>query len=103
MVIFFVVILIRVLLFSLSSFLGRGDKRVMGNVRLVQWQVAQIKQEKLEFLMPSWDLQVGISVNQFLVIYASKNADFRSSLSLSLNQICSLLLKLSMGSGSYAS
>jgi hypothetical protein len=43
----------------------------------VQWQVCRKKQNKLEFLMPWWDLQLGISVNQFLSIFASKNSDFR--------------------------
>eukprot|EP01018_Ginkgo_biloba_P026442 Gb_23424 [translate_table: standard] len=56
---------------------SRGGKTVQSNLRLVQWQVNQRKQNKLEFLMPWWDLQLGISVNQFLSIFASKNADFR--------------------------
>lgn len=47
------------------------------NLRIVQWQVSRKKQNKLEFLMPWWDLQLGVSVNQFLSIFASKNADFR--------------------------
>lgn len=47
------------------------------NLRIVQWQVCRKKQNKLEFLMPWWDLQLGVSVNQFLSIFASKNSDFR--------------------------
>ena len=47
------------------------------NLRIVQWQVCRKKQNKLEFLMPWWDLQLGISVNQFLSIFASKNSVFR--------------------------
>ncbi|GLJ44218.1 hypothetical protein SUGI_0923400 [Cryptomeria japonica] len=56
---------------------SRGGKTVPSNSRPVQWQVKQAKQNKLEFLVPWWDLQLGVSVNQFLSIFASKNADFR--------------------------
>ncbi|RLN25548.1 uncharacterized protein C2845_PM07G00590 [Panicum miliaceum] len=56
----------------------RGGKTVPSNLRIVQWQVCRKKQNKLEFLMPWWDLQLGISVNQFLSIVASKNSDFRN-------------------------
>jgi hypothetical protein len=96
------------LLFSvvpLLSFLGSGGNGVMGrHGRLVQWQVAQLKHQKLEFLMPWWDLQVGISVNQFLLIYASKNADFRLSFLISpSNFLCtaSLLLYILHASVAY--
>jgi len=57
--------------------LAGGGKTVPSNLRIVQWQVCRKKQNKLEFLMPWWDLQLGISVNQFLSIFASKNSDFR--------------------------
>ncbi|GJN37319.1 hypothetical protein PR202_gb26257 [Eleusine coracana subsp. coracana] len=57
---------------------ARGGKTVPSNLRIVQWQVCRKKQNKLEFLMPWWDLQLGVSVNQFLSIFASKNADFRN-------------------------
>jgi len=56
-----------------------GGKTVPSNLRIVQWQVCRKKQDKLEFLMPWWDLQLGVSVNQFLSIFASKNSDFRYS------------------------
>ncbi|KAH9297972.1 hypothetical protein KI387_029654 [Taxus chinensis] len=56
---------------------SRGGKTVPSNLRPVQWQVKQVKQNKLEFLVPWWDLQLGISVNQFLSVFASNNADFR--------------------------
>ncbi|GLJ55852.1 hypothetical protein SUGI_1199280 [Cryptomeria japonica] len=56
---------------------SRGGKTVISNLRLVQWQVNQRKQNKLEFLVPWWDLQLGVSVNQFLLIFLSKNSDFR--------------------------
>jgi len=51
---------------------------VPSNLRIVQWQVCRKKQNKLEFLMTWWDLQLGVSVNQFLSIFASKNSDFRN-------------------------
>lgn len=54
-----------------------GGKTVPSNQRIMQWQVCRKKQNKLEFLMPWWDLQLGVSVNQFLSIFASKNSDFR--------------------------
>ncbi|EES00205.1 hypothetical protein BDA96_03G050300 [Sorghum bicolor] len=57
---------------------ARGGKTVPSNLRIVQWQVCRKKQNKLEFLMPWWDLQLGVSVNQFLSIFASKNSDFRN-------------------------
>lgn len=57
---------------------ARGGKTVPSNQRIMQWQVCRKKQNKLEFLMPWWDLQLGVSVNQFLSIFASKNSDFRN-------------------------
>ncbi|XP_077211669.1 uncharacterized protein LOC143846936 isoform X1 [Tasmannia lanceolata] len=57
---------------------SRGGKTVPSNLRLLQWQVYKKKQGKLEFLVPWWDLQLGISVNQFLSIFASTNSDFRN-------------------------
>ncbi|KAL7619109.1 hypothetical protein Lser_V15G01317 [Lactuca serriola] len=56
---------------------SRGGLTVSSNLRLLQWQVCKKKHHKLEFLVPWWDLQVGISVNQFLSIFASSNSDFR--------------------------
>ncbi|KAI5066782.1 hypothetical protein GOP47_0017310 [Adiantum capillus-veneris] len=56
---------------------SRGGKTMVDNLQLVQWQVAQFKGQKLEFLIPWWELQLGISVNQFLFIFASKNRNFR--------------------------
>ncbi|MCO5601932.1 hypothetical protein L7F22_056058 [Adiantum nelumboides] len=56
---------------------ARGGKAVPGNLRLVQWQACQRKGKRLEFLVPWWDLQIGVSVNQFLSVFASKNASFR--------------------------
>ncbi|XP_071733457.1 uncharacterized protein [Rutidosis leptorrhynchoides] len=56
---------------------SRGGLTVSSNLRLLQWQVYKKKHNKLEFLVPWWDLQVGISVNQFLSIFASSNSDFR--------------------------
>ncbi|KAG1330042.1 hypothetical protein COCNU_02G000100 [Cocos nucifera] len=57
---------------------SRGGGTVPGNLRLLQWQVYRKKHNKLEFLIPWWDLQLGISVNQFLSIFASRNSDFRN-------------------------
>lgn len=48
------------------------------NLRILQWQVCKRKHNKLEFLVPWWDLQLGISINQFLSMFASSNSDFRS-------------------------
>ncbi|KAI3670477.1 hypothetical protein L1987_87812 [Smallanthus sonchifolius] len=56
---------------------SRGGLTVSSNLRLLQWQVCKKKHNKLEFLVSWWDLQVGISVNQFLSIFASSNLDFR--------------------------
>ncbi|CAA6672701.1 unnamed protein product [Spirodela intermedia] len=56
----------------------RGGRTVLSNLRLVQWQVCKKKKNKLEFLVPWWDLQLGVSVNQFLSIFASSNSDFRN-------------------------
>ncbi|XP_042038506.1 myosin-9-like [Salvia splendens] len=55
----------------------RGGLTVPSNLRILQWQVCRTKHNKLEFLIPWWDLQVGISINQFLSIFASSNSDFR--------------------------
>ncbi|EEF44715.1 conserved hypothetical protein [Ricinus communis] len=55
----------------------RGGLTVPSNLRILQWQVCKKKHNKLEFLIPWWDLQLGISVNQFISIFASSNSDFR--------------------------
>ncbi|CAN8270190.1 unnamed protein product [Cochlearia groenlandica] len=56
---------------------SRGGLTVPSNLRIVQWQARKSKKDKLEFLVPWWDLQVGISVNQFLSIFAASSSDFR--------------------------
>ncbi|KAI0502287.1 hypothetical protein KFK09_017234 [Dendrobium nobile] len=56
---------------------SRGGKTVPSNLRILQRQVCKKKKNKLDFLIPWWDLQLGISVNQFLSIFASRNLDFR--------------------------
>ncbi|KAG9141098.1 hypothetical protein Leryth_001592 [Lithospermum erythrorhizon] len=56
---------------------SRGGFTVPSNLRILQWQVCRNKQDQLEFLIPWWDLQVGISINQFLSIFAATNSDFR--------------------------
>nr|CAD1842975.1 unnamed protein product [Ananas comosus var. bracteatus] len=54
----------------------RRGKTVPSNLRILQSQVCKKKKNKLEFLIPWWDLQLGISVSQFLSIFASRNSDF---------------------------
>ncbi|CAF2154926.1 BnaA01g28640D [Brassica napus] len=56
---------------------SRGGLTVPSNLRIVQWQARKNKKDKLEFLVPWWDLQVGISVNQFLSIFAASSSDFK--------------------------
>ncbi|XP_047266055.1 uncharacterized protein LOC107861892 isoform X2 [Capsicum annuum] len=56
---------------------SRGGLTVPSNLRIMQWQACKKKNNKLEFLIPWWDLQVGISINQFLSIFAISNSDFR--------------------------
>ncbi|XP_058780506.1 uncharacterized protein LOC131654101 [Vicia villosa] len=56
---------------------SRGGLTVLSNLRIVQRQVYRRKKNKLEFLVPWWDFQLGISVNQFLSIFASSKSDFR--------------------------
>ncbi|KAI3444731.1 hypothetical protein Pfo_001396 [Paulownia fortunei] len=56
---------------------SRGGLTVPSNLRILQWQVCRRKHNKLEFLIPWWDFQMGISINQFLSIFASSNSDFR--------------------------
>ncbi|GMH15939.1 hypothetical protein Nepgr_017780 [Nepenthes gracilis] len=55
----------------------RGGLTVPRNLRMLQWQVCKRKHKKLEILVPWWDLQVGISINQFLSVFAASNSDFR--------------------------
>ncbi|KAG0599265.1 hypothetical protein M758_12G138900 [Ceratodon purpureus] len=55
----------------------RGGKTKLPNLRIVQWQAYLRKRNRLEFLVPWWDLQHGCSINQFLSAFAAKNADFR--------------------------
>ncbi|XP_022714893.1 uncharacterized protein LOC111274482 [Durio zibethinus] len=56
---------------------SRGGLTVASNLRILQWQVCKKKHNKLEFQVPWWDFQLGISVNQFLSIFASRKSDFR--------------------------
>ncbi|KAJ7558543.1 hypothetical protein O6H91_04G045200 [Diphasiastrum complanatum] len=56
---------------------SRGGKSVLNNLRIVQWQVSLRKRNRLEFLVPWWDLQLGVSVNHFLSAFASTNVEFR--------------------------
>ncbi|KAM7483690.1 hypothetical protein LguiB_008273 [Lonicera macranthoides] len=56
---------------------SRGGLTVPSNLRILQWKVCKKKHNKLEFLIPWWDFQEGISINQFLSIFASTNSDFR--------------------------
>lgn len=58
------------------QFVG-GGLTVASNLRILQWQVCKKKHNKLEFQVPWWDFQLGISVNQFLSIFASRKSDFR--------------------------
>jgi hypothetical protein len=54
-------------------------------LQIVQWQVFKEKQNKLEFCMPWWDLQLDVSVNQFLLIFPFKNADFRQLFAVAIS------------------
>ncbi|XP_028190232.1 golgin subfamily A member 6-like protein 22 isoform X2 [Glycine soja] len=56
---------------------SRGGLTVLSNLRILQRQACKRKKNKLEFLVPWWDFQLGISVNQFLSVFASSNSDFR--------------------------
>ncbi|KAK6914948.1 hypothetical protein RJ641_020065 [Dillenia turbinata] len=56
---------------------SRGGLTVPSNLRILQWQVCKKKHNKLEYLVPWWEFQLGISINQFLSIFASSNSDFR--------------------------
>ncbi|XP_031487265.1 uncharacterized protein LOC116255543 [Nymphaea colorata] len=56
---------------------ARGGKTVPSNLRIVQKKACRKKRDALEFLLPWWDLQLGISVNQFLMMFTSRNSDFR--------------------------
>jgi hypothetical protein len=54
-----------------------GGQTLASNLQIVQWQTRQRKRNRLEFLVPWWDLQHGVSINQFLSAFASKNSEFR--------------------------
>lgn len=54
-----------------------GGLTVPSKLRIMQCQACKKKNNKLEFLIPWWDLHVGISINQFLSIFAISNSDFR--------------------------
>ncbi|XP_027340689.1 trichohyalin [Abrus precatorius] len=56
---------------------SRGGLTVLSNLSILQRQACKRKKNKLEFLVPWWDFQLGISVNQFMSIFASSNSDFR--------------------------
>ncbi|XP_010033909.2 myosin heavy chain, muscle [Eucalyptus grandis] len=56
---------------------SRGGLTVPSNLRILQWQACKKKHNKLELLVPWWDFQLGVSVNQFLSVFASSNSDFR--------------------------
>ena len=54
-----------------------GGLTVPGNLRILQWQVCKRKYHQMGFLVPWWDCQLGVSINQFLSIFAAVNSDFR--------------------------
>ncbi|KAL1292816.1 hypothetical protein HN51_053375 [Arachis hypogaea] len=56
---------------------SRGGLTVVSNLRIMQKQACKKKKNKLEFLIPWWEFQLGVSVNQFLSIFTSSNSDFR--------------------------
>ncbi|GAB2250201.1 hypothetical protein Droror1_Dr00013560 [Drosera rotundifolia] len=56
---------------------SRGGLTLPRNLRILQWQICERKHNKLEMLVPWWDMQLGISINQFLSIFAASNSDFR--------------------------
>ncbi|MED6124343.1 hypothetical protein PIB30_058119 [Stylosanthes scabra] len=56
---------------------SRGGLTVVSNLRIIQKQACKKKRNKLEFLIPWWEFQLGVSVNQFLSIFTSSNSDFR--------------------------
>ncbi|KAL9266464.1 hypothetical protein AKJ16_DCAP23561 [Drosera capensis] len=56
---------------------SRGGLTLPRNLRILQWQVCERKHNKLEMLVPWWDMHLGISINQFLSIFAASNSDFR--------------------------
>uniref|UniRef100_A0A803LN79 Uncharacterized protein n=1 Tax=Chenopodium quinoa TaxID=63459 RepID=A0A803LN79_CHEQI len=56
---------------------SRGGLTIPSNLRILQWQVCKRKHNQLEFLVPWWDLQLGISIDQFLSVFAASNSDFR--------------------------
>jgi hypothetical protein len=60
-----------------------GGRTIPSNLQIVQWQARQRKKNRLEFLVPWWDLQHGVSINQFISTFASKNAEFRYGLLIS--------------------
>ncbi|PSR96095.1 Chaotic nuclear migration protein [Actinidia chinensis var. chinensis] len=60
-----------------NSTTSGGGLTVPSNLRILLGQVCKKKHNKLEFQIPWWDLQLGISINQFLSIFASSNSDFR--------------------------
>ncbi|CAO2815343.1 unnamed protein product [Amaranthus hypochondriacus] len=57
---------------------SRGGLTVPSNLRILQWQVCKRKHNQLEFLVPWWDLQLGISIDQFISIFSASNSDFRN-------------------------
>lgn len=73
----------------LAKYAG-GGLTVAGNLRILQWQVSKKKHNKLEFLIPWWDFQVGVSINQFLSIFASSNSDFRFIIYFFMKKVCSI-------------
>ncbi|KAK8971109.1 hypothetical protein KSP40_PGU010659 [Platanthera guangdongensis] len=56
---------------------SRGGRTLLKNLRILQWQVCRKKKRKLDLIISWWDLQLRISVNQFLTMFASRNSNFR--------------------------
>ncbi|XP_021911518.1 early endosome antigen 1 isoform X1 [Carica papaya] len=73
---YFITLFLWLHLLRCNGFVG-GGLTVPSNLRILQWQACKKKHNKLEFLVPWWDLQLGVSINQFLSVFASTNSDFR--------------------------
>lgn len=56
-----------------------GGLTTLDNLQIIQWQANATKKDSLEFVVPWWELQIGVSVAQLIRLVASVDSGSRTA------------------------
>lgn len=56
----------------------------LDNLQIIQWQANASKKDYLEFMVPWWELQIGVSVAQLIRLVSSGDSSIRSATLLTM-------------------